>query len=180
MALSIILFPRFQSIIVLATGFTSMIYFYLSFAIFNGIHFKTIFNSQSYKGIGQFRLIGAILTGFALSIICIGILFRFQDYPKPNFILSVGIIGVLISGIVCIIKFKETKSTFYKMILFRIAFYGILGFTLLIFPREKMVEIKYRNYPAYIEAFKNSKADPNNKELRKKVAEERQKIFENK
>jgi hypothetical protein len=180
MALNIISFPRFQILIVLATGFTSMIYFNLSFAIFNGINIKTIFNSQSYQGISQLRLVGAILTGFALSIICIGILFRFQDYPNPNFILSIGIIGVLISCIVSIIKFKETKSRFYKMLLFRIAFYGILGLFILIFPKEKMVEIKYRNYPAFIQAYKNSKADPHNKELWKKVAEEREKIFEKK
>ncbi len=180
MALSILLFPRFQFLFILSVGITANIYFLLSFALFNNVQINRIFIGGFLQGLSQLRLIGAILTGFVLSIVCVGIIFKFQSYPQPNFILSVGIIGLFISLIVSIIKFKKTNSSFYKNVVIRIALYSILGLTLLIIPREKMIEIKYRKYPGYIEAVKKSMADPDNKDLWKKAEEEKQKIYNNK
>jgi hypothetical protein len=178
MTVSIIFFPKFQYLIVLTAGITANIYFLLSFALFNNIRIDKILKGGFLQGLNQLRLIGSIFTGFILSIICVGIIFKFQSYPQPNFILGLGIFGLIISLIISIIKFRKTNSSFYKNVFIRILFYGIIGFILLIFPREKMLEIKYRKFPSYIEAAKKSMADPQNEDLWKKAEEERQKIYE--
>ena len=150
---------------VLSLSTVSLLYTYLSFALFNDIRLRKIFNKGSYEGIGSKRIVGGIFTGLALSITTIGLLFKFQSWPGASFNLGLGLIGLLIVLIVGLIKYQRIKSEYYTKIFWRIVFYGGLGLILMIIPKEAWIEIKYRNHPEYIEAVKNAWTDPNNQEL---------------
>lgn len=165
---------------VLALSTVSTLYMYLSFALFNDIRLRKIFKKDSYKGINAMRIVGAILTGFALSMTTIGLLFKFQSWPGASFNLGLGLFGLLIALVVGLIKYLKTKSDYYTKIFKRIAVYGGLGLILMILPRETWLEIKNRNHPEYIEAVKEAWADPKNQELWDKVDDERQKMIDEK
>lgn len=126
------------------------------------------------------RIVGAILTGLALSMTIIGLLFKFQSWPGATMNLAIGLLGLVIALIVGTIKYSKTKSDYYTKIFKRIAVYGGLGVILLLLPKETWLELKYRNHPNYVNAIKNAKADPDNQELWDKVDEERQKMNEEK
>lgn len=156
----------------------SGLYMYLSFALFNNVRLRKIFNKESYKGVSVMRIVGAILVGLALSATTIGVLFKFQSWPFATFTLGFGLFGLLVGLIVGLIKYQKSKSDFYTKIFKRIAFYGGLGLILMMLPSETWLEIRHRDHPEYIEAVKNAWADPNNQELWIKVDEERDKMYD--
>ncbi len=98
----------------------SCLYFYLSFALLNGIGFRKIFRAQSYSTISRMRIIGSALTGFALSIMIIGILFKVQHYPGAKNSLLIGASGLTISLIFGVVKYLKTKSEFYAWLILRL------------------------------------------------------------
>lgn len=157
-------------------GMLSMIYFAFGFAVFNNIRLRNVFKSENYSGIGSLRMIGAIGTGFSLSIVTIGILFKFQLWPGANANLAVGLLGLAMIGIIGLIKYFFKKSDYIRKILVRTLLFGGIGLFLFLTPMDRWVDIKYRNHPEYAEALKNSMADPNNPLLREKEREEYMKM----
>ena len=174
MNLLLIPFGGFLTVLMLSS--LSMIYFYLSFALFNNIRFRNISKKDSYKEVSKMRIIGAIATGIALTFLILGILFKAQSWPGARMYLGVGIFGMIVIFIVGAIKFSANKSSYYTKIFKRLAIFGILSLILFFLPGDAWMELKYRNHPAYIDAVKKAKADPGNQELWKKVEEERDKV----
>ena len=118
--------PFSSALLLLTISTTSLIYFYLGFALFNGIRVQNIFKKSSYKGISAKRIIGAIGTGYALSISIIGILFMLMQWPGANKILVVGMTGLIIIAITCFIKTKRDKDSYYLGILRRVVFFSVI------------------------------------------------------
>ncbi len=174
--LNITLTLKSTALTVLSLGILSSFYAYLSFALFNEIELRKIFKKESYVKINTLRIIGAILTGLALSTTIVGLLFIVQSWPGSSVNLGLGLFGLSISLIISILKYKKTKSSYYLNILKRIAIYGGLGLILFILPEGSWLDFKYQNYPDYIEAINRTKSDPNNQELWDKVDKEREKI----
>jgi hypothetical protein len=147
----------------------SIIYCYFSFLLFNDIPLKQVFKKDSYKNISGIRILGAVFTGFGLSAITLGLMFKFQSWPGADPILIAGLFVLLPVTIIALSKYSKNKSNFYPRIFKRIAIWGGLGLILTLMPKTTWIEIKYRNQPAYVEALKNAMADPDNKELWDKV-----------
>ena len=179
LALNLLLVSGGGVLTVLSLSTLSVLYMYLSFALFNGIRLRHIFKKDSYKGISTMRIVGAILTGLALSMTIIGLLFKFQSWPGATVNLAIGLLGLAIALIVVTIKYSKTKSDYYTKIFKRIAVFGGLGLILIILPKETWLELKYRDHPDYVEAVKKAMSDPDNQELWDKVDEERQRMNEN-
>lgn len=175
LVLNLFLTPYSGVLTVLSLSALSAMYMYFSFALFNGVRLRHIFKKASYKEIPAMRIVGAVLTGFALAATIMGLLFKIQYWPGANVNLAVGVIGLAIVLIVGAIKYSMTKSKYYTGIFKRIAVYGGLGLILLILPRHTWLEFKYRNHPGYVEAFKKAMADPDNQELWDKVDQEQEK-----
>ncbi|MDA3909924.1 MAG: hypothetical protein PF448_01030 [Bacteroidales bacterium] len=172
-----LLAPSIGRIMALITLLTlSSIYFYLSFALFNGIRLRKVLKKGSYKGIGALRIIGAIGAGSALSITLVGMAFKIELLPGGNFEIMIGLILLSIIGIIAVIKLIQTKSSFYKNIMLRIVIFGILGLLLFLTPSNQLIDIKFRNHPSYAEALKKAIADPQNTALWDIVKEEEQKM----
>lgn len=165
LGLNLLLVPGGGLLTVLTLLTLSGIYMYLSFALFNGIRLRKIFKKDSYKGISTMRIVGAVGSGLALSTTTVGILFKFQSWQGATFNLGAGLVGLLIVTIIGAIKYLKSKSEFYTMIFKRVAVFGGLGLILILIPKTTLVEIKYRNQPAYVDALKKAMSDPDNKEL---------------
>ncbi len=128
--LKLTMIPGGGILIVLSLSILSIIYFPFGFALFNQIEIKRILKRDSYKGLSALRIVGAIGVGMALSLICIGILFKLQHWPGSTSNLLTGLFTSLIVLIIALIRYFKTKSDFYIRIIKRLLIIG--GLALLI------------------------------------------------
>lgn len=180
LGLKLIFIPGSGLLTVLSFSTLSLIYFYFGFALFNNIQLKKIFKKDSYIHISSLRILGAVGAGLSLSMIAIGIMFKFQSWPGASFNLGAGLLMLSIVIIVGLIKYSKTKDEYYINIFKRGAVFGGIGLILMLIPQTTWITIKYRNEPAFVDAYKKASADPDNKELWEKVEEEREKIYNEK
>ena len=169
-------FPYSALLITLLILILSIIYLALSFGLLNQIRFRNLFKKESYKGISTLRILGTIVIGFVLSLISIGVLFKFQLWPYGSFNLLVGIASLIPIFAVVIFKFAQHKNSLYKTLFIRLSIFLFIGILFLLTKPETLLEIHYKGYPEYIEAEKNAMNDPENKELQQKADEERLKM----
>jgi len=169
--------PGSSFFLVLSTSTLMMLYFYVGFAMFNGILLKEIFKKKTYDGISTLRIIGAFFSGIGLSTILTGILFRLQHWPGGNFQLMIGLIFSGIIMILLILKYIKGKELFYKEILIRFVIIGFFGLILFYTTDYSIDKIRYRNYPDYVKALDDLQQNPQSEELRKKADYEYNKII---
>ncbi len=109
----------------------STLYYFLSFALLNGIRLRKIFKKESYAEINAQKIIAAILAGFSLSILTMGILFKIQSYPGANLMLIIGLVYIAIVALLSVTYYLRKKSALTKRVLYRSLVIG--GLSLLIF-----------------------------------------------
>jgi hypothetical protein len=178
LGIDLFLIPGGHLLLFLSLTSLSVFYFFSGFVLFNGIGFRQIFTKSAYKGKSMMRVVGAILVGYALAITLIGILFAYKSWAGGTTHLRVGLFLLLIALTIGVVKYARNKSAYYSQIFRRIGIYGALGLTFLLLPRHTWLEIKYANYPAYVEAVKRAMAEPNNPELSNKADQERIKMYQ--
>lgn len=112
----------------------SCLYFCFGFALFNNIPFLKIFKADSYKGIGTWKILIAIGTGLALSILTIGYMFSILNYPMAKTLLVVGLALTAIIIILALIKNAQEKELFYRNIILRSFVFLIIAVIFLFLP----------------------------------------------
>lgn len=117
----------------------SCLYYILGFALFNNIPLRKIFTSDSYKGIGTWRILIAIGTGIALSILTIGFMFSILGYPMAKTLLVVGIVIAAILIALALIKNAQEKNEFYRNIILRSFAFVIIAVIFLLLPEPLFV-----------------------------------------
>lgn len=141
----------------------SIMYSVFSFAFFNQIRLRQIFNRDSYKGISAWRIIGTIVLGFSLSCAITGILFKLQSWNGGALLTFVGYVCLILCLIVALISYyKNSKTRSDQFIFNRLIIIGILSLIFYFIPRSLFVETFKRNYPDYVQAVKNLEKDPHN------------------
>lgn len=176
--LNMALVPGGVAFTLLTLALLSCLYFNFSFALLNGIRFRKLFKKESYQGVSTLQIIGAIGAGFALSILLVGIMFKLLRWPGASINLMTGLLLTIIVTIVCVIRYFINTSVFCKRVLTRTVVAAVAGIILLMIPSQAIVHFKYRNYPAYLEAFDNYQEHPDDVELLRHMDEERRKMEE--
>lgn len=176
--LNLALVPGGVAFTLLTLMLLSSLYFCFSFALLNGIRLRKVFKKESYQGVSALQILGAICTGFTLSLLLIGILFKLLRWPGANVDLMVGLLLATIIAIVCVIRYFMNASVFCKRILTRTIIATVAGIILIMIPAQTIVHFKYRNYPAYLEAFDRYQEHPDDVELLRHMDEERRKVEE--
>lgn len=174
--LSLMLIPGSAIMSILSLSLLSMLYFYFGFALFNGISLRDIFKKQSYNGISGIRIAGAIGTGFALSVIVIGLLFKTRYWPGASAMLITGLPCLLIIIILAGIRYMFGKDLYYSRILKRTLPFAGLGLLFMFITYADLAAIKYRNHPEYVNALRESEKYPDSLELWNRAEAERQKF----
>ncbi|MBQ0770122.1 MAG: hypothetical protein KBT58_12605 [Bizionia sp.] len=154
----------------------SMLYFIFSFGLLNRIRFRNLLKKESYVGLSTLRIIGTTLTGFVLSSVVLYSLFKFQNWPYGNEALRIALLTLLIILFIVVIKFAISKNSFYSFFLVRLCIMGVIASSLYLIPYENILEMKYRNFPEFIDAEKKLMKDPTNKELERIADQERLKM----
>jgi hypothetical protein len=109
----------------------SILYFPLGFATLNNIGLRRLFNKESYSGISLWRMIGTIGLGMSFSGIVSGTLFKIQHYPGAQISLISGIVISFIIGVIILVRYMDTKSSFYKNTLIKIVVLCVIGAAML-------------------------------------------------
>jgi hypothetical protein len=178
LGLNLLLVPSSNFFVGISFSILTMIYTYLGIVLFNDIDPSNILKKDSYKDIDRLRILGSILTGIAFGVTTYGIKLKFLSRPGADFNLIAGLISLLIIVTIGVIKYSKTKSEYYTFIFKRAIIFGGLATILTFLPKTTWIEFKFRNHPTYVEALKEAIDNPDNKDLWKKVEEERSKIDE--
>ncbi|WP_299252397.1 hypothetical protein [uncultured Lacinutrix sp.] len=160
--------PYFDITITLLILVLSMMYFGFGFALINNVRLRAIFKKDSYKGISTLIILGGIFTGFILSFLSIYSLFKFQRWPFANQGLLISLYGLLPIIAIMIYKSVSSKNIYYFNSLTRLIIFGVIGTSLYFLSTEKILEMRNRDFPEYVEAEKILMKDPENKELQQK------------
>lgn len=113
-----------------------LLYFYLGFALFNGIRLRNIFKADSYNGLGTWRILLAVGTGMALSELTIGFMFTILNYPMAKSLIIFGIVLTVIMIILALIRNTKEKNQFYRYIILRCLVFVIIAVVLLLIPGQ--------------------------------------------
>lgn len=165
MVLKFFMIPGSAFLGITSLSILAVLYFCLGLVLFNGIRLRNLFKKDPFEGISGIRIAGAILSGFYLSIVCVGILFTFESWPGANLMMIQGLTCLTMALVVVLIRYYKNKSEFSLRIIKRIAIIGGFAFLMVITPETAFVRLKFRNHPQYIEAFEAYARDPNNPEL---------------
>ena len=111
-----------------------LLYFYLGFALLNGIRLRNIFKADSYKGLGTWRIMVAIGTGLALSQLTIGYMFTILSYPMAKSFLTFGMVLAAIMMILAVFRNTKEKNQFYRNIVLRCLIFIVIAVIFLVLP----------------------------------------------
>jgi hypothetical protein len=111
----------------------SILYLYLSFALFNNIPFDKIFKSESYKSLDTWNFGIAIGTGLGLSLLTIGFMFTVNNYPMARSLLDIGLVLTAFVLQLVLIRNVKEKRRFNRNIALRCAMFIIIGVVFLLF-----------------------------------------------
>ena len=150
----------------------AFVYFYFGFLLFTGVTFKTMFKKVAYHGIAGLRIIGAMFSGFALSIACVGLLFKLLSWPGAALDLVAGLVSCSVILLISFIKRNGKYAAYYKPIVMRMIIATSLCFFLLILPGKVFLEFMQRDNPGYVKALEAMWKDPGNENLKNRVREE--------
>lgn len=143
----------------------SLLYGIFSFGLLNQIRFRNIFKKEAFKDTNMLRILGAIGTGFVLSLITISNLFKYQSWPYGNIILLIGLVSLIPIYAFIIFKFFYSRSKFYTTLLIRLSIIAFIGVLLYFTTAETLLEMKFRDFPEYVEAEKKALKTPDNRAL---------------
>ena len=172
-----LLHPKYDFILILILFSLSLFYLFLGFAIFNNLQFRRIFAKSSYSHISNKRILGAIFTGIVYYMSITGIFSKFLLWPGAIILPLLGVIGILIITIIAFFKMNNS-DIFYSKILIRNNILGLICVCLLFIPLDTWLNLRYSDYPDFINAVHESEANPNNKTLQHKKWDEMEKMYE--
>jgi hypothetical protein len=164
-------YPMAGQFLVVSVGILSVFYMYLGFTIFCDIPLSKMFKKETYADINKNRIVGAFALGMGISASLIGLLFKVLMWPNSQTQLQIGLVGLIVAGGISVWRFVLNKSDFYIRVFIRLAIYIPVTAISLFIPKYAILEYQYRNYPAYVEAFKTNSENPNDPELQMQLDE---------
>ena len=148
------------------------IYYPLGFLLFNQIRLRNIFKKSSYRDVSSGQIVVAVVAGLGLANVCIGVLFKLLVFPGSHNLIIAGLVIMMISMVVAVIRIRKYDDRNAPMISRRLVIAGVLGLVALLIPHLTIVKFQYRNYPRYIEAYERADANPKDKTLQKEKQKE--------
>jgi hypothetical protein len=143
----------------LAGTLLACIYFPFGFLFFSGVGIRQLFKG-GLKNVNRGTAIAGIFTGLGLANICIGIVFRFLHFPGANQMLLIGILSAVIMVVVCGINYAKTHAKEFSLSLSRLVVFIVIGITLLFTSSRTLLNLQYRNHPAYVDAYLEYQHNP--------------------
>jgi hypothetical protein len=169
------LVPGGAETVMITLTLLSMFYFLFGLLFFSDVGLRQLFKGKLKEVTAVMMVIG-VLTGIALSIVLIGILFKLLYLPGADEMLKIGIPFAIVMLAVAVIYSRPPRRPLSKTIFSRLIIFLVLGIAVLVISPLTLVKLQYRNHPRYIEAFSNYSQNPRNRELWDKLDLERKRV----
>ncbi len=132
-ALKLAAIPGGSPLITLSLGTLSLLYFYFSFALLNGVRFRSLLKKESYREVSTKEIVIAVAAGITLSNVTIGLAFKIQSWPGGQPMVNVGLLLSFIIAAIGVFGYYSTKSPFFVRVLKIVGFWvGIAILTMLL------------------------------------------------
>ena len=145
---------------------SSLSFFYLARTAYLGSGRLFFFQSKN-PNISFTRKIGTSASGFALSITCIGMLFKFQFWNGSGSQLLVGMMSAAVAVAVTMFLFRRTGLSIYKQLLTRVTISFVIGVMLFLTPDAKLLDIIHPDNDPEKVAFKKYLEHPDDLQAQK-------------
>ncbi len=175
MAIRVWLGPDSNFILLVATTILSTYYLWFGFFIFNKLKPQNLLNKNVLRSLKPFQAYVSIIMGIIVSYALIAILTGFFFYPVMQLILLTALLALIAFTVFLIVYqlIKKQKPDYFYRFYYRAAICSILIALLWLPPVEKRLDVLFRNYPVFIEAYLDYRDNPDNDKAREKLREER-------
>lgn len=160
--LDLSLIPLTSVLVVLLFSALTSVYMCLSLFLVNGIQAGEVVNTHLWKGLGAARAALSILAGVGFAVTLVGVLFRYFTWPSSGAFLQTGVGLMLATGFAALLAVRKEGSVWFKHYFVRASAIGLVAFMMLLSPELFWFEIRHRDKPSYIEAFRNAHENPDN------------------
>ncbi len=158
---------------VLALSSLACLYYPFGALVFNGIRMKDLSKKSAYAGVPTFRIAVGFGIGMVLSVLVMGILFKWQLWPGGEFILIVGLIAAagLLIALIAGATGNSAMRPFAAKAGARLSVWGSLALLLWLTPQITLVEWRHADEPELVEAWRAHLANPEDEALRRALDE---------
>ncbi len=167
--------PQTNFILLVSTTLLSTYYLWFAFFILNKLKPLDLLNHEVVRSLNSFRISVSIIMGVVLSYALIGILAGFFFYPLMPVILTTSFL-LLMAFCTFLITYqaiKREKLVLFKRFYYRAAIFAALLMMMSLTPLELRLEVLYKDYPEFREAYLESRANPDDEEAKEQLRQER-------
>lgn len=173
--LRVLLGPEANFILLVFITLLSTYYLWFGFFIFNKITPLSLLNRSVTQSLTSFEVYMAIIMGVVISYALIAILTGFFFYPVMPVILGSALTILMAFSLFTFIYkiLKKKKISFLESFSIRALVYGILLVLLTVPPLETRLNILFKDYPEFIEAYLDCRENPDDEKKQERLREER-------
>lgn len=175
--LNLSLIPLTFVLVVLALSSMACFYMYLSFPLLNAKSLAESLRASTWKEVGSKRAVLSLFAGIGFSMVAIGVLFRYSTWPNAEGLLFAGLTLLGVGALAALVALRNGDSSWLKKYFFRASAFGLAGVFMLLTPELMWFEIRNRDKPAYIEAFRKAHHDPDNLQYQVELERERERLI---
>lgn len=119
---------------------SSLSFLYMAFGVYLGGGRLLFFQNQNLN-ISFTRKIAIYASGFAMSLICIGMIFKFQFWEGGKSLTIIGIMSAAFALVITMYLSRKTGLTIYRQLLNRVTIFFAIGVMLFLTPDAKLFDI---------------------------------------
>lgn len=172
------LIPLTSPFVVLGIGSLASLYMYLSVVLLNDIHMTQLLKAEAWKGIGRWRIALSVASGAGMAVTLVGVLFRFFAWPWSEAFLKLGLWILVAVGVLGLVFIRKEGTAWFKQYFLRASAVAVAAIIMLLTPSLMWFEIRHRDQPGYVEAFRNAHENPDNEANQAALEREKRQLME--
>lgn len=150
---------------ILSFTIAAMFYYVLTFYVLTEVPLTKALKKETYEKIHPLKIIAGIAFGWDLSVLIMGVFFKFMLFPGAESMLTYGLTVQLIFLILFAYQYKKTVDNYFRKALYRIMIIGGIAFAFKSINANQIIDMRYGEYPEYADICKRAYADPFNETL---------------
>jgi len=161
--------------LLVALVFQTIYYMWFGFFLFSRVSLRDLATPKSRNQVSPFMVISSIIMGLIYSVATIAMVYGLFFYQGMNVVLSGAVLLIILSsGITLLYHWlnvadRPLLKQYYK----RSFILGAFCLALWLTPVDTRLEILFKDYPEFVEAYKNLRDNPDNEEAKQRLREAR-------